>query len=109
MDALVGKALRSRRVRFWLATAGIATSTLLVLVLVAAYRSVRASVTGYAGQPGIDLWVAPVGTDNLIRSSSLFSSRLADSVGAYRASARPRPWCERSSPCGAGGVTTGAG
>jgi ABC-type antimicrobial peptide transport system permease subunit len=82
MDALVGKALRSRRVRFWLATAGIATSTLLVLVLVAAYRSVRASVTGYAGQPGIDLWVAPVGTDNLIRSSSLFSSRLADSVGA---------------------------
>lgn len=81
MSALVGKALRSRRVRFWLATAGIATSTLLVLVLAAAYRSVRASVAGYAGQPGIDLWVAPLGTDNLIRSSSLFSSQLADSVG----------------------------
>ena len=30
MDALVGKALRSRRVRFWLATAGIATGSLAV-------------------------------------------------------------------------------
>ena len=82
MGALVAKALRSRRVRFWLATAGIATSTLLVLVLAAAYRSVRASVAGYAGQPGIDLWVAPIGTDNLIRSSSLFSVQLVDSARA---------------------------
>lgn len=80
MTALVVKALRCRRTRFWLATAGIATSTLLVLVLAAAYRSVRASVAGYAGQPGIDVWIAPVGTDNLIRSSSLFPSRLADSA-----------------------------
>ncbi len=82
MAALVGKALRSRRVRFWLATAGTATSTLLVLVLAAAYRSVRESVAGYAGQSGVDLWVAPVGTDNLIRSSSLFSSQLVDSARA---------------------------
>ena len=80
MIALVGKALRSRRTRFWLAAAGIAASTLLVLVLAAAYRSVRASVAGYAGQAGIDLWVAPVGTDNLIRSSSLFPSQLADTA-----------------------------
>ena len=82
MAGLVAKALRSRRGRFWLATAGIGTSTLLVLVLAAAYRSVRASIAGYAGQTRVDLWVAPVGTDNLIRSSSLFSSQLADSARA---------------------------
>jgi putative ABC transport system permease protein len=82
MAGLVAKALRSRRGRFWLATAGIGTSTLLVLVLAAAYRSVRASIAGYAGQTGVDLWVAPAGTDNLIRSSSLFSSQLADSARA---------------------------
>ena len=55
---LVRKALRSRRVRAVLAVAGIATSTLLVLVLFAAYRSPQQSIALYSAQPGIDLWVA---------------------------------------------------
>lgn len=65
----VGGALRGRPARSLLTVAGIAGTTLLVLVLLAAHRSLSAGVNAYAGQPGIDLWVTPPGTDNLIRSS----------------------------------------
>lgn len=65
------RALRGRRVRSALTGTGVAAAALLVLVLVAAYRSLANGVLTYAGQPSIDLWVAPAGTDNLIRSSAL--------------------------------------
>ena len=68
---LIGRALRGRRARTTLTVGGVAATTLLVLVLVAAHRSLARGVHAYAGQPGIDLWVAPAGTDNLIRSSGL--------------------------------------
>ena len=68
---LIGRALRGRRARTALTVGGVAATTLLVLVLVAAHRSLARGVHAYAGQPGIDLWVAPAGTDNLIRSSGL--------------------------------------
>ncbi len=80
MPMLIRKALRSRPVRFWLAAAGVGVGTLLVLVLGAAYRSVSTSVAAYVGQRDIDLWVAPIGTDNLMRSSALLPVALADSL-----------------------------
>ena len=66
---LLAKSLRGRRIRSWLAVAGVATCTLLVIVIASAYRSVRTAMTDYAGQPSVDLWVAPKGTDNMIRGS----------------------------------------
>lgn len=80
--ALVRRALRTRRVRSAIALFGIATSVLLVLVLSATYRSVSVSVASYIGQPGADLWLAPRGTDNLVRSSALVSDELLDDVAA---------------------------
>lgn len=69
MLRLLVRSLRGRRVRSWLAVAGVATCTLLVIVIASAYRSVRTAMAGYTGQAGIDLWVAPEGVDNMIRGS----------------------------------------
>jgi ABC-type antimicrobial peptide transport system permease subunit len=66
---LLAKSLRGRRIRSWLAVAGVATCTLLVIVIASAYRSVRKAMTDYAGQASVDLWVAPQGSDNMIRGS----------------------------------------
>jgi putative ABC transport system permease protein len=76
--ALLGRALRSRPVRTALVVAGISASALLVLVLFAVYRSLTSNVLAYVGQEGIDLWLAPVGTDNLIRSSGLLPGELLE-------------------------------
>ncbi|MBI6545810.1 MAG: ABC transporter permease [Cyanobacteria bacterium NC_groundwater_1444_Ag_S-0.65um_54_12] len=67
---LVSRAMQSRRIRFWWACGGIALCVLLTLVLLAANRSLEASIRAYIGQGSADLWLAPRGTDNLIRSSS---------------------------------------
>lgn len=72
--SLLAKAVRSRRGEPWLAALGVATSTLLVLTLTGAFRAVQGSMQSYAGQPAVDVWVAPPGADNLIRGS--FSSQL---------------------------------
>jgi putative ABC transport system permease protein len=69
--SLVRAVVRSRAARSVVAVVGVAASTLLVLVLLAGYRGVEAGVRAYAGQPAIDLWVAPRGTDNMVRSSAL--------------------------------------
>ena len=63
-----------------LVSSTVGVGTLLVLVLGAAYRSVSTSVAAYVGQRDIDLWVAPIGTDNLMRSSALLPVALADSL-----------------------------
>lgn len=68
---LLAQALRGRGTRSIFTIGGVAATTVLVLVLFAAHRSLASGVNAYAGQPQIDLWVAPAGTDNLIRSSAL--------------------------------------
>ncbi len=88
---LVRKALRSRPVRAILAVAGIATSTLLVLVLFAAYRSPQQSIAGYSAQPGIDLWVAPAGGDNIFRSTSYLPMEAVDAIRALPGVAQADP------------------
>lgn len=80
MSLLIAKGLRGGTVRFALCVGGIAVSTMLVLVLFAAYRSVSASVMQFMGQPGLDLWVAPMGTDNLIRSSGYLDTTSLDEI-----------------------------
>jgi len=65
---LLYRALRGRRGRALLAGAGVGSSALLVIVMLAAYRSLTSCVVAYAGQAGCDVWIAPRGTDNLIRS-----------------------------------------
>lgn len=93
MIAIIARSLRGRRVRTFLAVSGIATSTLLVLILAASFRSVKTAMASYAGQQAVDLWIAPAGSDNLIRGS--FSSQLeldlVDSIRAIDGVARADP------------------
>jgi ABC-type antimicrobial peptide transport system permease subunit len=80
MMGLLVRSLRGRRVRSWLAVVGVATCTLLVIVIASAYRSVRTAMASYAGQSGVDLWVAPEGVDNMIRGSYTAFIPLVDVV-----------------------------
>jgi putative ABC transport system permease protein len=80
--ALVRRALGSGRTRSLIAALGIATSVLLVLVIFATYRSVEVSIDEFIGQPGIDLWVAPKGTDNLVRSAALLPEEVVEDIAA---------------------------
>lgn len=84
LPRLLAMALRSRRRRDWLAVTGIATCSVLVLVIVSAYRSVTRAMVAYVDQPGADMWVSLPGTDNLIRGSAggLLSVELGDSLRA---------------------------
>ncbi len=79
---LIRKALRHRLVRAIVAASGIAISTLMVLVLIGVYRALTTGVRSYVGPERIDLWVAPLGTDNLIRSSALLPEIIVDSIAA---------------------------
>lgn len=79
---MLRKALRSRAGRAAIATAGVAMSAFLVLTLLASYRSLSSGVVAYSGQEAIDLWVAPAGTDNLIRSSSVLPRSMVEEVAA---------------------------
>ena len=65
-------------------------STLLILVLLATYRNVSLGIVAYAGQSNIDLWVAPLGTDNLVRSSAILRHsvvRELKTIGGIQAAA----------------------
>lgn len=77
---LLRHAIRIRPWRFVLAALGVSLSALLVLTIAAAYRSATLSITGYVDQPGVDIWVAPRGTDNLVRSSSLIPLDYLDAM-----------------------------
>jgi hypothetical protein len=81
-EKMLRKALRSRGGRAAIAAAGVAMSAFLVLVLLASYRSLSAGVIAYTGQESIDLWLAPAGTDNLIRSSSVLPRSMVEQVAA---------------------------
>lgn len=74
------RALAIGRARGTVAVVGVAASAMLVLVLLATTRGLSAGVASYAGQPEIDLWVTPRGTDNLIRSSGLVPPKLVRAV-----------------------------
>lgn len=80
MHFLIAKGLRSGRARFAICVSGIAMSTWLVLVLFAAYRSVVHGVAGFLRRPRMDLWIAPRGTDNLIRSSGMIPTATLDEI-----------------------------
>jgi hypothetical protein len=81
-------ALRARGGRALGAVAGVATGALLVLILMAAERSLTSGIRAYAGSHQIDYWVAARGTDNLIRTSSLLPAPLADEIRALPGVAR---------------------
>lgn len=66
---LLRRALRGRAGRAWLAGSGVAASSLLALALLAAHRGATSGVAAYSGQDGFDVWVAPRGVDNLVRSA----------------------------------------
>jgi putative ABC transport system permease protein len=104
--ALMGRALRGRATRSVLTVGGVAATTLLVLVLLAAHRGVATGVHAYAGQPRIDLWVAPAGADNLIRSSGLLAAgaeaAVASLPGVAAADPLLRSFVSVRSPSGAG-------
>lgn len=87
----MGGALRGRTGRSLLTVAGIGGTSLLVLVLLAALRSLSLGVNAYVGRPEVDLWVAPPGTDNLIRSSGFLPLSAAEDVRAV-------PGVERADP-----------
>src|SRR5213592_5003112 len=90
-DTAHSQALRSRSVRFWLTAGGIGVTALLVMVLGSAYHSVSSSVAAYVGQPGIDVWVAPLGVDNLMRSSAFLPAHVPESLATIRGVAAADP------------------
>ena len=67
---LVSRAVRIKVWRFWLSAAGISTCVLLLLSLAAALHSATSAFAEYILSSKADLWVAPSGTDNLVRTSS---------------------------------------
>lgn len=102
MSRLIARALRTRPGRFWLTAGGIAVCTVLVLALQAAHHSVAASVRAYLARPGMDLWVAPPGEDNFMRSSALLPTALADSL-------RSLPGVAAADPVARGYITVKSG
>jgi putative ABC transport system permease protein len=71
LPGLLACGLRGRPGRAALTTLGVTLCALLTVVLFAAHRSLAAAVRTYPGRAGADLWVAPLGTDNLVRSTAV--------------------------------------
>ena len=91
MRRLIAKGLQGGAIRFWICVGGIAVSTMLVLVLFGAYRSVSAGVIQFLGGSHADLWVAPRGTDNLIRSSGFLDLSILAEIRTIRGVSRVDP------------------
>ena len=70
---------------------GVATSTLLVLVLLAAFRNPVVSLSGYVAQRGLDVWVMPAGTDNLVRSAGFLPISVLSGVREIEGVAQADP------------------
>jgi len=85
---LLGRALRVRWPRAVLLLFGVALCAMLVLVQTAASRGVTAAVHCYLRQPGVDLWVAPRGIDNLLRSSGLIEAETVEGIARLPGVAR---------------------
>jgi putative ABC transport system permease protein len=80
VSSLISKAIRARRIRAVLSVIGVATSTLLVLVLLAVFRNPVESVSDYLAQPGLDAWVMPSGTDNLVRTAGFLPMSIVNGI-----------------------------
>jgi ABC-type antimicrobial peptide transport system permease subunit len=91
MRRLIAKGLRGGAVRFAICIGGIAVSTMLVLVLFGAYRSVSSAVIQFARRSRADLWIAPRGTDNLIRSSGFLDLATIEQIRRMRGVSRIDP------------------
>lgn len=63
--------------------ASIASSVALMLILVGVYFGVRAGSVSYIERQPVDLWVARVGTGNLLRSSSVFAASTLDAISYW--------------------------
>jgi ABC-type lipoprotein release transport system permease subunit len=78
LPGLLARGLRGRPLRAALTALGVALCALLTVVLFAAHRSLAAAVRTYPGRAGADLWVAPYGTDNLVRSTGVLAWELSE-------------------------------
>lgn len=74
--------LRYQPLRAVGAVAVIGAATALVFFLAGVREGVLRAAEAYAGQPGVDLWIARRGTENLIRSSSFLPADLAERLRA---------------------------
>ncbi len=70
-SGLIRRALAARPARAGGTSLGVAACVLLVLVLFSVSRGLTSGVSSFVGQEGADVWVAPRGSDNLIRNSGL--------------------------------------
>lgn len=61
-----------------LTAGGVAGASLLLLVLLAAWRSATASAAAWPGQVGCDIWLTARGSDNFVRAGGFIASALAD-------------------------------
>jgi len=91
LSSLISGAVRARPIRAALSVIGVATSTLLVLVLFAAFRNPVVSVSGYLAQPGLDVWVMPSGTDNLVRTAGFLPMSLVSGIREIEGVAQADP------------------
>lgn len=91
MNRLVRRALAVSPRRARTAMLGVGTSTALILLLGATYRTVSSGIVDYAGQAEVDLWVAPRGTDNLVRSSAVLPHQLARDIDQMEGVAATAP------------------
>lgn len=85
------RALRPRAARAFLSVLGIGAAALLVLVLLGARRSLETGVVAIAGPPDLDLWIAPRGTDNLVRASGSLPPDAPKAARAIAGVARADP------------------
>ena len=88
---LMRTALAARRIRAAVTSVGVAGCVVLVLLLYSVSRGLTTGVRSFVGQAGPDVWVAPRGSDNLIRNSGLLPLRLADRLDSLPCVARADP------------------
>lgn len=80
LHALIRRSIRSRRVRAALAVSGVAASMLLVVVLLAAFRSPIDSLTSYISHAGADYWICPASTNNFVRSAGFLPLEIEGAI-----------------------------
>lgn len=91
MKRLIARGLRGGTSRYAISVSGIGITTMLVLTLFAADRSVERCVTSFLDRRGLDLWIAPRGSDNLVRSSGLLDAARLDEIRTWAGVKRVDP------------------
>jgi len=77
---LVRRALAARPIRATVTSIGVAGCVLLVLILYSVSHGLTTGVRSFVSQEGADVWVAPRGSDNLIRNSGLLPVQTVNSL-----------------------------